>query len=101
MKICYIFSAGDRTPADFQKDASDLVIAADAGLLYARETGLEPDVMIGDFDSLGYEPEGAKVIVLPVRKDVTDTRCAVEYALKAGYRTIRIYGGLGGEREEA
>ncbi|MCR5783040.1 MAG: thiamine diphosphokinase [Clostridia bacterium] len=98
MNVCYIFSAGDRTPADFQKDDSDMVIAADAGLLYARGSGFEPDVIIGDFDSLGYKPEGKSVITLPVRKDVTDTRYAVEYALKAGFKKIIIYGGLGGER---
>ncbi len=98
MNTCYIFSAGGRTPAEFQKDDTDIIIAADAGLLYARGAGFGPDVIIGDFDSLGYEPEGKNVIALPVRKDVTDTRYAVEYALKAGYKTIRIYGGLGGER---
>ena len=98
MNTAYIFSAGDRTPADFQKDDSDLVIAADAGLLYARGASFEPDVIIGDFDSLGYEPDGKNVVTLPVRKDVTDTRYAVEYAMNAGYKKIRIYGGLGGER---
>ena len=100
MNVCYIFAAGERTPAVFKKDKSDLVIAADAGLPYAREYGFEPDVIIGDFDSLGYVPEGGSVIRLPVRKDVTDTRFAVELALEKGFRVIYIYGGLGGERPD-
>lgn len=33
----------------------DLVIAADAGGSYLLELGLEPDWLIGDFDSLSQE----------------------------------------------
>ena len=35
---------------------SDLVIAADGGYAYLKEMGIEPDVLLGDFDSLEVTP---------------------------------------------
>lgn len=78
MAVCYIVGAGDCPPLDsIVINEGDTVIAADAGLRYLREAGIEPDSVIGDFDSLGKVPEGGSVTVLPTEKDVTEDRKSV------------------------
>ncbi|MBQ7499747.1 MAG: thiamine diphosphokinase [Clostridia bacterium] len=93
-----IFAAGEYYPCDelYIPDGA-FVIAADAGLNKLNELGITPDLIIGDFDSLGYTPKG-NVKVYPSRKDDTDTALAVKTAIEYGFDSIIIYGGLGGER---
>ena len=76
----------------------DLVIAADAGLLTARRFGVVPDILLGDFDSLGEPdvPDGTELIRVPAEKDDTDTQLAVRVALERGADEIVIVGGLDG-----
>ena len=93
MKTCYIFCA---LPTRFVPaiDESDLVIAADAG--YRQLGGLRADLVVGDFDSLGYVPAGENVLVLPDHKDDTDTHYAVKLGLERGYTRFVLLGGVGG-----
>ena len=77
-----------------QKD--DFLLAADGGLVHLQKLGLTPDGILGDFDSLGYVPEGAKVF--PVEKDDTDAMLAVRQGLKMGYHRFLLYGSLDGPR---
>lgn len=58
--------------------------------------GIQPDLALGDFDSLGYVPEAPSVEVCPVRKDDTDTMAALKRAHELGFRRVLIFGGLGG-----
>ncbi len=74
----------------------DLVLAADSGLLLCERLGLCPDLVLGDFDSLGYAPAHYPVMTVPVEKDDTDTLLAAKTALAKGFRDIRIYGAFGG-----
>ena len=71
-------------------------MAADGGLTHLQKLGLTPDGILGDFDSLGYVPEGAKVF--PVEKDDTDAMLAVRQGLALGYREFILYGSLDGPR---
>jgi thiamine pyrophosphokinase len=71
-------------------------IAADKGLLRLREHGAEPDLVVGDFDSLGYVPQARELVRHPVEKDDTDMLLAVREGLRRGFRTFLLYGGLGG-----
>ena len=98
-KICYIVGAGEDCGLDFQPAAEDLVIAADGGYERLLRVGIKPDLIIGDFDSLGYTPREDQVIVLPTVKDVTDTWAAIEQAQKRGYREFHLYGCTGGRVE--
>lgn len=100
MSVCYIIAAGDCNRINIDKKDSDLIIAADKGLEYCHRDGIEPDVVIGDFDSLGYHPENKSVISLPVEKDDTDTSFAVKYAMNKGYNKFVIFGGTGGKRPD-
>ncbi len=95
MKKCVIFCA-----AGFdglcQPLADALVIAADGGLRHTQALGITPDIILGDFDSLGFIPVGSQVF--PVEKDDTDCMLAIKKGLEAGCRDFLIYGGLDGER---
>ena len=93
---CYVIGAGDCTELNFEKNSSDFVVAADGGLRYLDACGIVPDIIIGDFDSLGEIPEGGNIIRLKPEKDVTDMYAAVEAGIERGYSDFRIYGATGG-----
>ena len=74
----------------------DFIIAADGGYETLLSQGITPDLVVGDFDSLGYLPQHPNVISSPAEKDDTDMLLAVKQGLERGYKTIVIEGGLGG-----
>lgn len=98
MRICYVFGAGDDCELRALPGPEDLVVAADGGLRLLEKRGIRPDVTLGDFDSLGFVPEGEQVQVFSVIKDETDLMIACREGLARGYRVFRLYGGLGGVR---
>lgn len=79
--------------------SDDYVICADAGYNLAIRENITPNIVIGDFDSMGCTPTG-NTISLPVRKDDTDTMYCVKYAIKKGYKDIIIVGGIGGRLDQ-
>lgn len=93
-KSACIVGAGEFTDRGI-RDPFDLIIAADGGLAALQKAGVKPDLVIGDFDSLGYTPEGFPVCRLPVEKDDTDMAAACRAAWEQGCRRFRIYGGSG------
>ena len=95
MKTCVIFCAGGFDGLIEPVDGA-VIIAADGGLRHTEALGLTPDVILGDFDSLGYVPDAAQVF--PVEKDDTDSMLAVRRGLRQGCRRFVIYGGLEGPR---
>ncbi len=98
MSKCIIFCAAGFDGLAEPIGEDDFVIAADGGLRHTRALGLTPDCILGDFDSLGYVPEGAKVF--PTRKDDTDSMLAIREGLSRGYREFVLYGALDGERPD-
>lgn len=94
-KVCCIFGAGEYFGTEKAPDNA-FIIAADAGIKTCEQQGLQPDVIIGDFDSLGHPLEGKNVITLPKIKDDTDTLAAVKYGLKKGFKTFILFGCTGG-----
>lgn len=96
MGICYIVGAGDCPKLNIKKNSDDLIIAADGGLKYLKDFGILPDIIIGDFDSLGIVPDGENVIKLNPVKDVTDMNAAVDIGIEKGYTEFHIYGACGG-----
>jgi thiamine pyrophosphokinase len=93
---CVIFCAGGFEKLARQPDETDYILAADGGLTHLQKLGMEPNGIIGDFDSLGYVPRDAQVF--PVEKDDTDSMLAVRKGLELGYRRFELYGALDGER---
>ena len=96
MGKCVIFCAAGFNGLAQPIEKNDYLLAADGGLRHLQGLSLEPDGILGDFESLGYTPEGAKVF--PVEKDDTDAMLAVRRGLELGYREFVIYGGLDGVR---
>ena len=96
MKTCIIFGGASFDKLIFPLDDSDYVIAADSGLAHLEKLGRKPNAIIGDFDSLGFIPDGAEVF--PVEKDDTDMLLAIRHGLTKGYKNFVLYGGLDGNR---
>lgn len=103
---CYVIGAGDLTVGELSVADEDFVIAVDGGLSYCGILNVEPDIIIGDFDSLSEgecqavsllkEEIPERIITLPCEKDDTDMLAALKYGLSKGYDDFRIYGGMGG-----
>lgn len=99
MSICYIFSAAPIDNYDYikiKKEKDDFIICADGGIEHIINLKLNPDLILGDFDSFfGEIPFNCEIIKLKAEKDETDTLYAVKKAFELGYKNIVIYGGLG------
>lgn len=103
---CIVIGAGDLTVGTMEVHEEDLVIAVDGGLGYCSVLGVEPDLILGDFDSVS--PDEAKaveeleqkiperILRLPREKDDTDMLAALKEGIRRGYKDFRIYGGTGG-----
>ena len=98
MKTCVIFCAGEFAALAEPIAPDSLVIAADGGLQHLQKLGIRPDVILGDFDSLGYVPQGA--LVYPVEKDDTDCMLAIKKGLALDFHRFVIYGGMDGKRTD-
>lgn len=96
----YIFAGPDLEDISFLKNfcfSDGYLIAADCGLEILKKTGLNPDVIIGDFDSYKM-PDDVKceILTFEVEKDDTDTMLCVKHALEKGFHDITIISGVGG-----
>ena len=79
----------------------DFIICADGGTRHALAMGLDPGLVIGDFDSLGpdesekAERAGAQIVRYPHDKDETDLELALDHALELEPSSIVIIAALG------
>ena len=96
MGACMIFCAAGFDSLLRPVGPEDFVIAADGGLTHTQALGITPHGILGDFDSLGFVPQGSNVF--PVEKDDTDAMLAVRKGLELGYREFLLYGSLDGPR---
>jgi thiamine pyrophosphokinase len=71
-------------------------VAVDGGYERFVELEMVPDIALGDFDSLGYEPTGIRRSMFPREKDDSDLELTLERLFLDGYRQIYIFGALGG-----
>ena len=103
---CIVIGAGDLTVGSLEAQEGDLIIAVDGGLSYCSVLGVEPDILIGDFDSVSEKEREAvellekqipdRVVRLQPEKDDTDMLAALKLGMEWGCRSFRIYGGTGG-----
>lgn len=103
---CIVIGAGDLTLGELAVQEEDYVIAVDGGLSYCGILNVEPDKIIGDFDSVSEQEKLAieclmeqipeRILELPAEKDDTDMLAALKYGLALGYTDFRIYAGTGG-----
>ncbi len=80
---------------------SDYIISVDGGAGHLRKMGINPNILIGDFDSANlkdidfYINKGIKVLQFPVEKDMTDSELAIEMAAELGAEELVFVGALG------
>ena len=73
-----------------------MVFCADGGYANAKGAGLEPDFLIGDWDS-GEKPAlDVPCVTLPAEKDMTDLQAAMDEALSRGVTELLLCGCTGG-----
>lgn len=85
----------------------DSVLCCDGAAGHARRLGIQPDVLIGDMDSImehdrAYMSDmGVQEICLPSEKDQTDTQAACRLAIRQGANDAIIIGGLGNRTDHS
>ncbi len=101
----YIMLAGPihLLPEKWEELRDKYWIGVDKGALRLIESGIEPQLSIGDFDSTAdgqfsvIEEKSGKVIKLKKEKDYTDAEIALQEAIKISDKgEIFIFGGTGG-----
>ena len=74
---------------------NDYFIFCDSGLKHQQQLNVQPNLIIGDFDSIKKPKTDIETIVLPTVKDDTDTFYAVKEALKRGFNEYLLIGVTG------
>ncbi len=74
----------------------DFNIFCDSGLFHQEALGIEPHLIVGDFDSYPDPNLDVETITLPREKDDTDTVFAVKEAVKRGFDDFLLLGVSGG-----
>jgi len=99
--------SGGSIEDDFAKEwigqyQPDFTIVADSGMEFMRRVNLMPDMIIGDFDSVGtetlaYFKEQREIIFKELNpvKDDTDTEFAIRQAIGLGAKEITVLGATG------
>lgn len=101
MSRCVILSAGPVPDTAAIRDllrADDHFIAADGGWHLAQRLGVDPELLIADFDSLDNAKmtDPVELLNLPTHKDMTDTQAAADAAFDRGFRDFLLLGCTGG-----
>ena len=74
---------------EYMTDA-DAIICCDAGMAHAKALGIDPDYIVGDFDSTSsdvleyYKGKNIPIRQFPTRKDETDMELGIFLALELG-----------------
>ncbi len=75
-------------------NSNDFIIGVDGGVNTLDQINLEPNLIIGDFDSANLDNrflnQNIQQITHPPEKDFTDTELAIDYALKHTFSTLII-----------
>lgn len=99
MKRCVIVGGADisqyeRIRTYLRED--DFYICCDSGLIHRAGLGIDPNLIVGDFDSYENPRLDIETITLPCEKDDTDTVFAVKEALARGFQDFLLVGVVGG-----
>ncbi len=103
-KRAVIISGGtiDKQVVLEQLESEDFIIGVDKGIEFLDANGMEPDYLVGDFDSIDlsvlhkYKRESK----IPIRefnpvKDASDTEIAVRLAMELGFEELILFGATG------
>ncbi len=95
-KTCWIVGAGEFFEPAFAPLSGDYIIAADGGYAVLQKLNARADMVLGDFDSLGHQPQHENLKIYPSIKDDTDMTLAAKEGLSKGFRRFILLGGTGG-----
>ncbi len=73
----------------------DFCIACDSGLKHLSGLGIQPSLIIGDFDSYEKPSTDTETIILPREKDDTDSFFAVKEGISRGFCEFLLIGAIG------
>ena len=85
---------------------NDYIVAADGGLKHILRLRLQPNLVIGDLDSITSSEEDilknqkTEICQFPRDKDETDLELALQEVYDRGFTTIMIAAGLGGRLDQ-
>lgn len=86
-------------PASLALPKDAFVVCADGGIKKARQWGVRPDVIVGDFDSSTLTDDEANASIVrsyPKEKDLTDGEIAIRAVLEETVSEVIILGKLAG-----
>ncbi len=101
MKRAVIILNGECRSFEYLKElckTADFVICADGGYKYAKETGINVNLVLGDFDSCDI-PGNVEILEFPPEKDFSDGELAVSTAKNKGFEEIILTCALGGRQD--
>ena len=92
----------------------DTIVCLDGGYDIAVSQGIQPDILMGDLDSLATNPETVRaafasslgegkspeILQYPTDKDFTDLELALRHLDPAEFPTLLIIGGIGGRLDQ-
>lgn len=99
MSRCFIITAfiNGNIKYNLNVTQNDYIICADGGYKFAKQAGIIPNLIIGDFDSFNDNPpQNIQTITYSTEKDDTDTMLCIKYAIEKEFDSIYIVGGIGG-----
>jgi thiamine pyrophosphokinase len=78
----------------------DYIVCADGGYRIAQSENIVPNVLVGDFDSLGNVPNDVppecRILKAEKEKNETDTLLCIQCGIDAGCSSFAVAGGIGG-----
>ena len=87
---------------DFLKNISknaQYIVCADGGLDHALKSGISPDLVVGDMDSVKIKEHNFEQRIYPKDKDLTDGEIAIKECLKKGCTKIILTCALGKRKD--
>ena len=98
-----IFGGADISDYSFCRKyiENSLIICCDAGIKHAKNLGIMPDVIVGDFDSADkevldyFKEQNIDFKQYPCKKDETDMELGIDEAISSGCNEIIITAGIG------
>lgn len=103
----YLIVAGGEIPEEFAErvvmmGGYEVILAADSGMEFLYRLKIQPDIIVGDFDSVDPEvldyyrsQEQIDICALPTEKDDTDMEAAIREAISRGAKKITLIGATG------
>lgn len=80
---------------------ADVILSCDAGMRHTKALGIDPDYIVGDFDSVSpevlayYREKNIPIRQFPAKKDQTDMVLGIYLAEELGAEEIVLFGGIG------